>query len=406
MADIPFKSFFMAGFECSSHRRLRDGARLDLIAATGHDRLVRQDYRSCAQHGLLTIRDGLRWHLIEREPGRYDWSSWLPMLEAAAESGVQVMWDLFHYGSPDHLDQGSPEFSLSYARFAAAAVRLHREVTGTAAIVCPLNEISFLSWAAKNGVFPAIGGNEEAGWLGRHLVGTAIAGMRAMRAVDADCRFIWAEPLINVLPRTAADAQAAEAKRLSQYHAYDMLSGRIAPELGGSPDWLDAVGVNFYSDNQWYLDGSTIPLGHHDYHPLADMLAETYQRYGRPLLISETGGEGSARPAWFHYVCDEVREAIRQGVPVQGVCLYPIVSFPGWDDERHRQFGLFSVPRGDGTRDAYQPLVAELSRQQQLLAREGKPRDVVDPADGERQLFTDRNIRNDAAGRPLRALEL
>jgi beta-glucosidase/6-phospho-beta-glucosidase/beta-galactosidase len=373
MAGIRFKSFTMAGFECSSHRRLSDGARLDLIAATGHDRLVREDYRSCAEHGLLTIRDGLRWHLIEQEPGRYDWSSWLPMLEAAAESGVQVLWDLFHYGSPDHLDQGSAEFTEAYARFAAAAVRLHREVTGTAAIVCPLNEISFLSWAATNGVFPPIGTHEQAGWLGRHLVGTAIAGMRAMRAVDPDCRFIWAEPLINVLPRTPADAAAAEAKRLSQYHAYDMLSGNIAPELGGAPEWLDAVGVNFYSDNQWYLDGSTIPLGHTDYRPLADMLAETYRRYGRPVLITETGAEGSARPAWLHYVCDEVREAMRQGVPVAGVCIYPIASFPGWDDARHRQFGLFSVPRPGGRRDAYAPLAEELTRQQALLQQARKP---------------------------------
>jgi beta-glucosidase/6-phospho-beta-glucosidase/beta-galactosidase len=366
MAEISFKSFYMAGFECSSHRRC-DGVRLDLIASTGHDRLVRRDYGSCAQHGLLTIRDGLRWHLIEAEPGRYDWSSWLPMLEAAADSGVQVMWDLFHYGSPDHLDQGSPEFIHSYARFAAAAMRLHREVTGTAAIVCPLNEISFLSWGAGNGVFPAIGAGEEPGWLKRHLIRTAVAGMRAMREVDPDCRFIWAEPLINVLPKTPADAEAAEAKRLSQYLAYDMLSGRIEPELGGSPDWLDVVGVNFYSDNQWYLEGSTIPLGRQDYKPLADMLVETYERYGRPLLITETGAEGSARPAWLHYVCDEVREAIRQGVPVEGLCLYPIASFPGWDDERHRQFGLFSVPRPDGHRDAFEPLVAELYRQQELL---------------------------------------
>jgi beta-glucosidase/6-phospho-beta-glucosidase/beta-galactosidase len=373
MAHIPFKSFFMAGFECSSHRRRSDGARLDLIASTGHDQLVREDYRSCAQHGLLSIRDGLRWHLIEREPGRYDWSSWLPMLKAAAESGVQVMWDLFHYGSPDHLDQGSPEFSLAYARFAAEAVRLHREVTGTAAIVCPLNEISFLSWAAQKGVFPSIGPDQPEGWLTRHLVGTAVAGMRAMRKVDPDCRFIWAEPLINVLPKSPADAEAAEAKRLSQYHTYDMLSGRIAPELGGSLEWLDAVGLNFYSDNQWYLEGSTVPLGHHDYRPLADMLVETYKRYGRPLLITETGAEGSARPAWLHYVCDEVREAIGQGVPVEGVCLYPIASFPGWDDERHRQFGLFSVPRSHGKRDAYEPLAAELYRQQGLLDGERKP---------------------------------
>jgi beta-glucosidase/6-phospho-beta-glucosidase/beta-galactosidase len=370
MADIPFKSFYMAGFECSSHRRRSDGVRLDLIAGTGHDRLVREDYRGCARHGLLAIRDGLRWHLIEREAGRFDWSTWLPMLEAAAETGVQVMWDLFHYGSPDPLDQGSEEFIRAYARFAAEAVRLHREVTGTAAIVCPLNEISFLTWAANSGVFPAIGRSEEQGRLKRHLVRAGIAGMRAMREVDPDCRFIWAEPLINVLPRIPADAEAAEAKRLSQYHTYDMLSGRAAPELGGSPEWLDAVGLNFYADNQWYLEGSTIPLGHQDYRPLADMLAETYERYGRPLLITETGAEGSARPAWLHYIGDEVREAIRQGIPVEGVCLYPIASFPGWDDERHRQFGLFSVPRPNDRRDAYQPLVAELYRQQALLERD------------------------------------
>jgi beta-glucosidase/6-phospho-beta-glucosidase/beta-galactosidase len=371
MADIRFQSFTMAGFECSSHRRLGDGVRLDLTAATGHDRLVRDDYRRCAEHGLLTLRDGLRWHLIEREPGRYDWSSWLPMLEAASEHGVQVMWDLFHYGSPDHLDQGSPEFTRSYARFAAAAVRLHREVTGTAAIVCPLNEMSFLAWAAKNGVFPPIGsGQEENGWLSRHLVGTAIAGMRAMREVDVECRFIWAEPLINVLPQTPADAEAAEAKRLSQYHSFDMLSGRTAPELGGSPEWLDAIGLNFYSDNQWYLDGSTIPLGRHDYRPLADMLEETYKRYGRPLLLTETGAEGSARPAWFHYVCGEVREAIQRGVPVAGVCLYPITSFPGWDDGRQREFGLFSAPGPDGQRAVHRPLAEEIHRQQELLQRD------------------------------------
>jgi hypothetical protein len=147
-----------------------------------------------------------------------------------------------------------------------------------------------------------------------------------------------------------------------------MLSGRIAPELGGSTEWLDAVGLNFYSDNQWYLEGSTIPLGHQDYRPLSDMLVETYGRYGRPLLITETGAEGSARPAWFHYVCDEVREAIRQGVPLEGVCLYPIASFPAWDDGVHRQFGLLGAPRPDGRRDTFDPLVDELYRQQELLA--------------------------------------
>jgi hypothetical protein len=64
-----FDSYFLAGFECSSHRR-QDGRRLDLIAATGHDHAVIQDYRSMLEHGIRTVRDGVRWHLIETVPGR------------------------------------------------------------------------------------------------------------------------------------------------------------------------------------------------------------------------------------------------------------------------------------------------------------------------------------------------
>jgi hypothetical protein len=104
-----FDSFLQAGFECSSHRR-RDGVRLDLIRATGHDKHVLHDYRLCRALGFGTIRDGLRWHLIETSPGTYDWSSWLPALEAAEAAGVQVIWDLFHYGSPDCLDQAGEDF--------------------------------------------------------------------------------------------------------------------------------------------------------------------------------------------------------------------------------------------------------------------------------------------------------
>jgi hypothetical protein len=39
-----FQSYFMGGFEGSSHRR-RDGRQLDLLAMTRHDELVELDYR-------------------------------------------------------------------------------------------------------------------------------------------------------------------------------------------------------------------------------------------------------------------------------------------------------------------------------------------------------------------------
>jgi len=145
----PFASFFQAGFECSSHRR-RDGVRLDLIRATGHDKHVLDDYRQLRELGFATARDGLRWHLIEQSPGQYDWASWRTMLDAAEEAGLQVAWDLFHYGSPDCIDQGAEDFPQRFTDFAMAALELQQSVTGRPPVVCPLNEINFMSWAVDD----------------------------------------------------------------------------------------------------------------------------------------------------------------------------------------------------------------------------------------------------------------
>ena len=65
-----FQSFWMAGFECSCHRR-RDGRRLDLIAATEHDRFAAADYARVRGLGMATVRDGVRWHRVEPTRGRW-----------------------------------------------------------------------------------------------------------------------------------------------------------------------------------------------------------------------------------------------------------------------------------------------------------------------------------------------
>ena len=98
------------------------------------------------------------------------------------------------------------------------------------------------------------------------------------------------------------------------------------------------------------------------------MLAEVHQRYGRPLLIAETGAEGPARAAWLEHVADQVGRALRQGVPVQGICLYPVLDYPGWDDDRLCPTGLFGVADGAGHRALHEPLAEVLQRQRQLLA--------------------------------------
>src|SRR5690606_739045 len=89
-APSVFASFVQGGWECSTHR-LRSGRRLDMVAATGHDRRTADDYRQLAGLGIRTMREGLRWHLMEPEPGRYDFSSAIPMIEAAVATRTQVV---------------------------------------------------------------------------------------------------------------------------------------------------------------------------------------------------------------------------------------------------------------------------------------------------------------------------
>ncbi len=365
----PFNSFFMAGFECSTHRLLT-GRRLDVIASTRHDEAALSDYRQLRQHGIRTIRDGLRWHLVDKGQAGYEWSSFLPMLRAAREAGMQVIWDLCHYGWPEDLDIWSPDFVDRFAGFAGAVARVVRAETDAVPLYCPVNEISFWAWAGGNVGYLNPHQRERGPLLKRQLVRAAIAGIEAVRAVDPRARFVHAEPIIHILPRKGRpdDVDLVAKHMLGQWEAFDMLAGQLAPELGGRPDYLDVIGVNFYPDNQWVHEYGTIPLGRHDYRPFRNILASVSQLYNRPIIVAETGAEGSAGPAWLHYVAGEVRAAVAEGVPIHGVCLYPVLDYPGWDDERNCPVGLLQMTAGPGGRAINEPLAAELRRQSQIMA--------------------------------------
>ncbi|PAP76187.1 beta-glucosidase [Rubrivirga marina] len=359
----PFQSFWMGGFECSSHRR-RDGARVDVVAASGHDRAAAADYRQLAAHGIRTVRDGVRWPLVERSPGRYDWSSFLPQLRAARETETQVIWDLCHYGVPDGLDVWGPTFVRRFEAFARAAAEVVRSETDGVPWWCPVNEISFWSWAGGDAGYLPPFANGRGFELKVQLARAALGGVDAVRDVDRRARLLWAEPAIHVAcdPSRPHDAPHAEGHRLAQFQAWDLLAGHLWPQVGGSEDVLDVLGVNYYPTNQWVHGGPPIGRGHPQYRPLRRILTEVAARYGRPVVVAETGSEGDERAEWLRYVAGEVRAARAAGVRLDGVCWYPIANHPGWDDDRHCPNGLLGYLDPDGARPVHAPLARELAR--------------------------------------------
>jgi hypothetical protein len=357
-----FKTFWMGGFECSCHRR-RDGLRLDLSRATGHERWVVADYARLRSLGIGTVREGIAWH---REAASL--SSVRARARAARNAGIQVIWDLCHYGWPEEIDIFRPAFVDRFAAFAKSVAAVVAGESDETPFYVPVNEISFWSWAGGEVGFLNPFSTGRGFELKAQLARAALAATTAVWSVDPRARILQVDPLIHIEadPARPEDSLAAQGHRGAQFQAWEMLRGELWPQLGGDPRYLDLVGVNYYPGNQWILDGPTIDRDHPLHRPFRDLLGEAHERYGRPLVVAETGAAGEDRAPWLAYIGDEVRAACQAGVPVLGVCLYPILDYPGWDDDRHCEVGLWGYADETGERPIHPPLAAELRRQQQL----------------------------------------
>ena len=175
---------------------------------------------------------------------------------------------------------------------------------------------------------------------------TSIAGIEAIWRGDPRARVASVDSVINVVPpRDRPDlAELAARHTASQLPAWDWLAGQGQPDLGGRPHYRDIVGVNFYHYSQWeYPEGRlrweevrATPVGCHSISCLpGPTRATTASLSPRPVTTARARGVGSAKspPRW--------RGAWEHGVPVEGICLYPIIDRPEDDPQQWHRSGLW-----------------------------------------------------------------
>ncbi|GAA4391663.1 amine oxidase [Hymenobacter koreensis] len=378
----PFHSFWMAGYECTDQLNCF-GHRVDFLHLTGHYQLLDDDYRGLADFHIRTVREGIRWSQVERTPYHYDWSVVHDLLAAGQRHGVQQLWDLCHFGYPDDLTPLHPQFARRFASLCRAFVDFYRSVRPEGElIVTPINEVSFMSWLGGDvrGTSPYCVGQ---GWEVKYgLMRAYIEGVAALREADPTVRILTTEPLVNIVPPlNATRQQKALARRChqDQYQAVDMLAGRMCPELGGSPAYLDLLGFNYYYDNQWdIVSGQRLGWANETndprWRPLSALLQEAYRRYRRPVVITETSHPQEHRPNWMESIARECAKALRGGVPLWGVCLYPIIDRPDWDfpEKPWHRAGLWDVElpaAGAPKRVLHQPYAQALLAAQPVVAK-------------------------------------
>ena len=222
-------------------------------------------------------------------------------------------------------------------------------------------------------MYPFAKGREDE--LKRALARMDIAGVKAIREIEPGARMVHVDPIVHAVPpadRPDLADEAREEEHRKAVEAWDMLAGRVAPELGGSPEILDIVGVNVYHYSQVQLDADKKReiLGPRDPRrkPLSELLNSPGTATSGPLIIGETSGYQENRAEWLRMTMEECFKALNAGVDLHGVCLYPFVDVPDWwtpgmGEDRH----LRCRGQGEFERVPCDAYIAELRRWQKLL---------------------------------------
>lgn len=340
IGNSPFRSFWMAGYECSdklnAHRE-----RVDLITLTGHLDKLDEDYELLKTFDIITVREGIRWSFVEVRPYQYDWTVVEKMIRCGIKHNIQQIWDICHFGFPDGLSPLDGDFTPRLVSICKAFVQLYRSIAPhQELIITPINEVSFLSWLGGEaaGTVPYQTNN---GWeVKYHLMKAFIAAVEAMRAIDPKVRILTTEPLVDMVPELPVTIEGeleAHFQNELQFQTLEMLCGNICPELGGKPEYLDILGFNFYYNNRWVINNQGFlpwvnEANDQRWRPLSDLLFEAYSRYNRPFVITETSHSGNHRPDWMSSIAEECGILLSAGLPLWGVCLYPIIDRPDWDN--------------------------------------------------------------------------
>lgn len=159
---------------------------------------AREDYRLCPSVGIRAVREAVRWPVVDRGDAR--------------EETEGTLW------------------------------------------VTPINEISYYTWSGGEVGYMAPFGS---GARGRAEARAGARGNRRCRCdleVDAYARIFTVDPLVrqhDPAGRTNLQAGVDFFNRQVVTEAFDLLAGRLEPELGGSRRHLGVVGLNYYACNQW-----------------------------------------------------------------------------------------------------------------------------------------------------------
>jgi len=280
----------------------------------------------------MPANDTIGWRTLETRPGHYDFTPLADLCEKSNAAQDGVILDLLNFEWPHYLDITRREFVDAFADFAEATVQFLADRAPLNITIIPVQQISLL--AAASGDFALLPPylRSMGGLVQRQLVKAAIRASKFVRAKLPGANLLSIEPILDAFEeQPSASAAVARQQHVRTLEIFDMLTGRLCPELGGSPDYLNIICVRFLECHPWldrprprghraelFLSQQT--LHHKSFH---QALVEIHQRYGRPLLVARGPAEHGAGAAWTQFVDQEMAAALNLKIPIVGVNFHP-----------------------------------------------------------------------------------
>ena len=346
------------GIECSAPVVAR-GFRQDELRKTGHWDRYAEDLNLIAGFGIRYVRYGIPFHVVAREPGRFDWDWTDRALEAVREAGLVPIADLIHFGVTDDLSgMGDPRLLERYTEYADAFAERFPWVR----YYTPVNEPLLASvFSAGIGAW-----NERAQDQGSmirtilNLAGCAVRGMEVIRARRSDAIFIQAEPCEVYIAGEPEAQPGTDFLNERRFIEFDLTYGRRPSD--SVVEWLEKYGIgdaelswfeehgssagciighDYYRSNEWVVapDGSTTRARGAQRLGYAALARQYHERYALPFMLTETNTDARSAINWLAEIWNDALTLRAEGLPIRGFCWYGFVDHVDWDSGLRRNAG-------------------------------------------------------------------
>ncbi|HEX5826840.1 MAG TPA: family 1 glycosylhydrolase [Candidatus Limnocylindrales bacterium] len=346
--DHPF--VFATGIECSAPI-VAGGVRHDQLLSTGHWTRYEEDARLIRTLGIPFVRYGIPFHVVARDPGRFDWEWTDRALETLRDEGIAPIVDLLHFAVPDDLwGVGDPRLVGRHAAFVEAFVTRYPWIRW----FTPVNEPYITALFSGRRGYWNERGTDDASFVRAldTVLECAVRGAALVRGTHADAVIVQSDACDGYTAATPDADAVGQAVALQEqvYLGFDLTLGRAPSDRTLS--WLAAngmderrvgwfldravetpfiVGLDYYDGNERLVDAAGVVSTDPAPGGFASMARRWLDRYGLPVMLAETNMRADRAVSWLDACWDDAMALRAEGRDLVGFCWYSLTDQVDWD---------------------------------------------------------------------------